>query len=172
MAIYYTAPYWPEPVIVFSAIETDGFVTVEAAGLQTSRHYTITLPVTEWAELKPSQEWHPTFRANAAQLKLAVEAERLRLAFTCDPLLATNNAVVDLVPHQMEAVYDYMLPQPTIRHLMAHDQRTSLQSPAGLSDAERREAHRGPLGSRLPRGLQRLPRAPQRSAGRLLLTPE
>jgi len=35
--------------------------------------------------------------------------------------LAANNSRVDLLPHQIEAVYGYMLPQPRIRHLMAHD---------------------------------------------------
>lgn len=117
----YVAPFWPEPVTVLSATATDGFVTVEAVGIRSSQHYTTTLPSDDWRTLGPTQAWRPTFGAHAQHLKLALEAERLRLAFSCDPLLAANNAVVDLVPHQMEAVYDYMLPQPTIRHLLAHD---------------------------------------------------
>lgn len=62
-----------------------------------------------------------TFDAPAQPFRLALEAERLRLAYTADPLLAANNARVHLLPHQMEAVYGVMLPQPRIRHLLAHD---------------------------------------------------
>jgi superfamily II DNA or RNA helicase len=113
--------YWPEPVALFScAASPDGFVTVEAVGLETRQHYTTTLPADVWQTLQIERPAH-TFDAPAEPFRLALEAERLRLAYTADPLLAANNAKVDLLPHQIEAVYGYMLPQPRIRHLMAHD---------------------------------------------------
>ncbi|MBM3189141.1 MAG: DEAD/DEAH box helicase, partial [Chloroflexi bacterium] len=132
------APFWPEPIHVLSESATDGFVTVEGRGLQTGRHYSTTLPSRIWTELQPAKEWRPTFGADPGALYLAVEAERLRLAYTCDPLLATNNALIDLVPHQMEAVYDLMLPQPTIRHLMAHDAGAGKTIMCGLLHKELR----------------------------------
>jgi len=89
-------------------------------GLETRRHYTTTLPADVWQTLQLERLAY-TFDASADLFRLALEAERLRLAHTADPLLAANNAKVHLLPHQIEAVYGYMLPQPRIRHLMAHD---------------------------------------------------
>ena len=97
-----------------------GFVTIEAVGVETRTHYSTTLPADVAASLSP-QQTTCTFAAPPEPFRLALEARRLRLAHTADPLLAANNARVHLLPHQMEAVYGVMLPQPTIRHLMAHD---------------------------------------------------
>jgi len=113
-------PYWPEPILVISqSVSPYGFVTVEAVGRDTERHYTTTLPIHLWQVLQIEKTEY-AFNAPAEPFRLALEAERLRLAYSTDPLLA-NNARVHLLPHQIEAVYGYMLPQPRIRHLMAHD---------------------------------------------------
>jgi len=40
---------------------------------------------------------------------LWIEANRLRLAYQFDPLLAVNVSQVDPLPHQIEAVYSYAL---------------------------------------------------------------
>lgn len=114
-------PYWPEPVSVISqSVSSQEFVTLEAIGRDTQRHYTTMLPLRLWQALPIKQAGY-TFTAPAEHFRLAVEAERLRLAHSTDPLLAANNAKVHLLPHQIEAVYSYMLPQPRVRHLMAHD---------------------------------------------------
>ncbi|MBN1450972.1 MAG: DEAD/DEAH box helicase, partial [Anaerolineales bacterium] len=116
------SPFWPEPVEVLSKINyPEGFVTIEAIGLHTDLHYTTTIPFAEWKTLQSPKKRSFNFRGSAQEFKLALEAERLRLAYSADPLLAANNAKVHLLPHQMEAVYGAMLPQPKIRHLMAHD---------------------------------------------------
>jgi superfamily II DNA or RNA helicase len=114
-------PYWPEPISIVSHFQSShGFVAVEAVGLDTRQHYTTTLPSSVWETLRAEGAEY-TFNAPAQPFRLALEAERLRLAYAADPLLAANNARVHLLPHQIEAVYGYMLPQPRIRHLMAHD---------------------------------------------------
>lgn len=112
--------YWSEPVIILTEIVSPDAVTAEAVGVETRRHYTTTLPRQTWDALA-SVDQTPTFDAPPVQFKLALEAERLRRAYAADPLLAANNARIHLLPHQMEAVYGVMLPQPRIRHLAAHD---------------------------------------------------
>lgn len=114
--------YWPEPVAIITAQPDlpESFITIEAVGLNTRTHYTTTLPLADWQALEVREAAY-TFDGLAQPFRLALEGERLRLAYTADPLLAANNTVVDLLPHQMEAVYGVMLPQPRIRHLMAHD---------------------------------------------------
>jgi superfamily II DNA helicase RecQ len=54
-------------------------------------------------------------------LLLGAEAERIRIAHQFDPLFAVNSSVVDPLPHQVEAVYRYLLPLPRIRFLLADD---------------------------------------------------
>ncbi len=114
--------YWPEPVAIITAQPDwpESFITIEAVGLKTRTHYTTTLPLADWQALEIGEAAY-TFDGPAQPFRLALEGERLRLAYTADPLLAANNTLVDLLPHQMEAVYGVMLPQPRIRHLMAHD---------------------------------------------------
>ena len=104
-------PQWPEPVRILSEITSEyGFITVEAVGLTSGRHYSTVL----WPGQMPAAAtaWRPDFSADADVWRLLIEAERLKLAYACDPLVATNNCLVDLLPHQLEAVYDVMLPQP------------------------------------------------------------
>lgn len=128
---------WPEPVRVLSKTDSPlGFVTIEAMGLETGRHYSTTMRAEDWGAV--THETRPAFDAKPAEFRLAIEAERLRLAYSCDPLLATNNARVDLVPHQLEAVYDVMLPQPAIRHLVAHDAGAGKTVMCGLLHKELR----------------------------------
>ena len=116
------SPYWPEPVDILSIDESlPEVVTVQAVGLRSRRFYLTSLPLTAWNDVKISQRYDPSFVAKSQPFRLAIEGERLRLAHTADPLLAANNARVHLLPHQVEAVYGVMLPQPRIRHLMAHD---------------------------------------------------
>ncbi len=115
-------PYWPEPVEILSIEQpAPELVTVQAVGAETRRLYSTSLPLAAWNDIAPQQRYHFSFTAAAQPFRLAIEGERLRLAHTADPLLAANNARVHLLPHQVEAVYDVMLPQPRIRHLMAHD---------------------------------------------------
>jgi hypothetical protein len=52
---------------------------------------------------------------------LGAEAERIRIAHQFDPLFAVNSSIVDPLPHQVEAVYRYLLPLPRIRFLLADD---------------------------------------------------
>lgn len=50
-----------------------------------------------------------------------IEANRLRLAYQFDPLLAVNVSQVDPLPHQIEGVYSYALRDPKVRFLIADD---------------------------------------------------
>jgi hypothetical protein len=85
-------PYWPEAISVVSHFQSSqGFVTVEAVGLHTLQHYTTTLPSSAWETLRPDRT-ERTFNAPAQPFRLALKAERLRLAYAADPLLAANNA--------------------------------------------------------------------------------
>ena len=61
------------------------------------------------------------FKGDPEKFVLYSEAERINSAYQFDPLFAINCSVVDPLPHQVEAVYKYLLPQPKIRFLLADD---------------------------------------------------
>ncbi|MBM3145968.1 MAG: DUF3883 domain-containing protein [Chloroflexi bacterium] len=73
-----------------------------------------------------------TFDGDARAFMLGVEAHRIRIAYQFDPLFAINSSVVDVLPHQVEAVYRYLLPLPRIRFLLADDTGAGKTIMAGL----------------------------------------
>ena len=68
-----------------------------------------------------SSEGTFNFTGDPQKFVLYAEAERIKSAYQFDPLFAINCSVVDPLPHQVEAVYKYLLPQPRIRFLLADD---------------------------------------------------
>ena len=55
--------------------------------------------------------------ADADKLRLLVESARIRLAYTHDRHFAVSLSGIRALPHQIEAVYMKMLPQPRLRFL-------------------------------------------------------
>jgi superfamily II DNA or RNA helicase len=68
----------------------------------------------------------------AADQFLLVEAARIRLAYAHDPYFAVSLSGVEALPHQLEAVYERMLPQGRLRFLLAHDPGAGKTIMAGL----------------------------------------
>jgi SNF2 family DNA or RNA helicase len=63
---------------------------------------------------------------------LSLETIRYRFASLYDPLLAMNTSKVDPLPHQIEAVYGFVLKMPRIRFLIADDPGAGKTIMAGL----------------------------------------
>ncbi|HVA49581.1 MAG TPA: helicase-related protein [Pirellulales bacterium] len=73
-----------------------------------------------------------TYDGDAKTFLLGVEANRIQTAYQFDPLFAVNSSAVDVLPHQVEAVYRYLLPLPRIRFLLADDTGAGKTIMAGL----------------------------------------
>lgn len=58
---------------------------------------------------------------NAEHVRLLVESARIRLAYAHDRHFAVSLSGIRTLPHQIEAVYIKMLPQPRLRFLLADD---------------------------------------------------
>jgi superfamily II DNA or RNA helicase len=65
-------------------------------------------------------------------LFMLVEASRIRLAYAHDPYFAVSLSGVETLPHQLEAVYEQMVPQSQLRFLLAHDPGAGKTIMAGL----------------------------------------
>ena len=73
-----------------------------------------------------------TPRANADQVRLLIESARIRLAYAHDRQFAVSLSGIRTLPHQIEAVYIKMLPQPRLRFLLADDPGAGKTIMAGL----------------------------------------
>ncbi len=70
--------------------------------------------------------------ADAEKLRLLVESARIRLAYAYDHQFAVSLSGIRTLPHQIEAVYLKMLPQPRLRFLLADDPGAGKTIMAGL----------------------------------------
>lgn len=73
-----------------------------------------------------------SFDGDGALFRLVSEAQRIRLAYLFDPVLAVHTSVVDPLPHQITAVYEAMLPRQPLRFLLADDPGAGKTIMAGL----------------------------------------
>ncbi len=69
---------------------------------------------------------------DADKLRLLVESSRIRLAYAHDRQFAVSLSGIRTLPHQIEAVYQAMLPQPRLRFLLADDPGAGKTIMAGL----------------------------------------
>jgi len=72
--------------------------------------------------LEVAESGHPwSFDGDGGLFRLLSEANRIRLAYLFDPLLAVHTSLVDPLPHQITAVYGEMLSRQPLRFLLADD---------------------------------------------------
>ena len=69
---------------------------------------------------------------DAEKLRLLVESTRIRLAYAHDRQFAVSLSGIRTLPHQIEAVYMKILPQPRLRFLLADDPGAGKTIMAGL----------------------------------------
>ena len=70
--------------------------------------------------------------ADGNRFRLVSEAKRISLAYLFDPFLAVQTSNLDPLPHQIDAVYDKMLPRQPLRFLLADDPGAGKTIMAGL----------------------------------------
>lgn len=73
-----------------------------------------------------------SFDGDGELFRLVAEADRIRLAYLFDPLIAVHSSLVTPLPHQITAVYEAMLPRQPLRFLLADDPGAGKTIMAGL----------------------------------------
>ncbi len=94
---------------------------IEGVGVVSRRLVERPLGIEELSRLVKIRGSGFSYDGDSKAFLLGVEAQRIRIAYQFDPLFAVNSSVVDILPHQVEAVYRYLLPLPRIRFLLADD---------------------------------------------------
>ena len=113
--------YWPEPVRILAVEELGARVKIEAVGINSSQLYRSILGAADLERVRVVDEAVRDFGGRGEAFFLVMEAQRIRYAYQFDPLFAVSVAQVDPLPHQIEAVYHYILRNPRIRFLLADD---------------------------------------------------
>ncbi|MGW0731939.1 helicase-related protein [Streptomyces sp. NPDC002851] len=72
------------------------------------------------------------FDADSELFRLAAEALRIRMAARGDAMLAVSTSFLDPLPHQIQAVYNELLPRTPLRFLLADDPGAGKTIMAGL----------------------------------------
>jgi superfamily II DNA or RNA helicase len=126
------APGWKEPVEVklFEKIN-NSYCKILGRFIYSNELFERTLNINE---LKTTEinSILIDFSSNSEDVFLALENIRYRYTALYDPLLAVNTSKVDPLPHQIEAVYGYVLKLPRIRFLIADDPGAGKTIMAGL----------------------------------------
>lgn len=122
---------WPEPVEVKLIEKTGDYIHL--IGITTVSHSTIDQLIPESKALKFSTMSADNLCTEESwKVFLALENIRYRYASLYDPLLAMNTSKIDPLPHQIEAVYGYVLKLSRIRFLIADDPGAGKTIMAGL----------------------------------------
>jgi superfamily II DNA or RNA helicase len=100
-------------------------------GTQSERFRSVTLTNTDLVGLNALQTTR-SFNGEGMLLKLGIQAYSLGIAFEFDPYFGLSMSRVDPLPHQLEAIYEYMLKLPRVRFLLADDAGAGKRIMAGL----------------------------------------
>ena len=122
-----------EPVIINHIQPLGSMFSIKYTGVNTNRTNTKVISNVAFEQLEIlSEEGTFNFQGDPIKFSLFAEAERINSAYQFDPLFAVNCSIVDPLPHQVEAVYKFLLPMPKIRFLLADDTGAGKTIMAGL----------------------------------------
>src|SRR3989338_7277378 len=116
-----TGSLFSEPVRVETvAPNGPGAWTLGVVGTQTERFRRVSLTKDQLATLTILSPRH-SFSGDGRLLRLGLQAYALGIAYEFDPFFGLSISRVDPLPHQLEAVYEYLLKLPRVRFLLADD---------------------------------------------------
>ncbi len=127
-----TSALFHEPMRV-ETVRTDGpgMWKIGLVGIHSEQFRSVTLTNRE-IETLTIQESVSTYTGDGNLLRLGLLAYSLGMAYEFDPYFGLSVSRVDPLPHQLEAVYDYLLKLPQVRFLLADDAGAGKTIMAGL----------------------------------------
>ena len=127
-----TGPLFNEPMRV-ETVRPSGPGSWEAGlvGQRTERFRRVTLTEEDVASLVIA-DTTMSYDGDGRLLRLGLQAYALGIAYEFDPYFGLSVSRVDPLPHQLEAVYEYLLKLPSVRFLLADDAGAGKTIMAGL----------------------------------------
>jgi superfamily II DNA or RNA helicase len=127
-----SGPLFNEPMRVETVRPAgDGSWTLGLVGTQSEKFRSVTVSAPDLAKLR-ALESRLTYDGDGNLLRVGVQAYALGIAYEFDPYFGLSISRVDPLPHQLEAVYDYLLKLPRVRFLLADDAGAGKTIMAGL----------------------------------------
>jgi SNF2 family DNA or RNA helicase len=124
--------HFNEPVVLEAAREILGGYELQVRLSDGSLDEAILSPEEAAAIAGKKQGKPQTELVDAEKIRLLIESARIRLAYAHDRQFAVSVSGIRTLPHQIEAVYLKMLPQPRLRFLLADDPGAGKTIMAGL----------------------------------------
>lgn len=127
-----TGPLFNEPMRVETVqANSPASWTVGLVGANSERFRKVTLSAADLAHLTILDPRY-SFNGDGRLLRLGLQAYALGIAYEFDPYFGLSISRVDPLPHQLEAVYDYLLKLARVRFLLADDAGAGKTIMAGL----------------------------------------
>lgn len=124
--------FFNEPMrVMFVKPEGDGVWSLGLVGIHSERFRSVTLTHKDVQELRILDTGY-TYNGDGQLLRLGIQAYTLGIAYEFDPYFGLSISRVDPLPHQLEAVYDYLLKLARVRFLLADDAGAGKTIMAGL----------------------------------------
>jgi superfamily II DNA or RNA helicase len=120
----------PMRVLTVTAINAETW-ELGLVGIQTQVFRSVPLSLSELQRLKIAAS-SCTYDGDCELLRLGLQAYSLGIAYEFDPYFGLSISRVDPLPHQLEAVYDYLLKLARVRFLLADDAGAGKTIMAGL----------------------------------------
>jgi superfamily II DNA or RNA helicase len=127
-----TGPLFNEPMRV-ETVQANGPESwvVGLVGAQTERYRKVTLSSADLARIMILDPRH-SYNGDGRLMRLGLQAYALGIAYEFDPYFGLSISRVDPLPHQLEAVYEYLLKLARVRFLLADDAGAGKTIMAGL----------------------------------------
>ena len=127
-----TGPLFSEPMRVETVRPSgDGTWVLGLVGVQSERFRKATLRSEDLKTLSIIDTEY-RYDGDGQMLRLGLQAYALGIAYEFDPYFGLSISRVDPLPHQLEAVYDYLLKVARVRFLLADDAGAGKTIMAGL----------------------------------------
>jgi superfamily II DNA or RNA helicase len=125
-------PAFSEPMRVETVVaQAPNTVVVGLVGVHTDKFRRVTLTFSDLEKLTILQT-ALTYDGDGQLLRLGLQAYSLGIAYEFDPYFGLSVSRVDPLPHQLEAIYDYLLKLARVRFLLADDAGAGKTIMAGL----------------------------------------
>ncbi len=120
----------PMRVVTVAPVNSDTW-ELGLVGIQTNIFRSVPLSRAEIQSLKVARAGC-SYAGDCELLRLGIQAHSLGIAYEFDPYFGLSISRVDPLPHQLEAVYDYLLKLARVRFLLADDAGAGKTIMAGL----------------------------------------
>jgi len=127
-----SGPHFDEPMRIETIRrENENIWVLGLVGLKSNHYRKVHLSNTDLASMTFLDSIF-SYDGDGKLLRLGLQAYSLGIAYEFDPYFGLSISRVDPLPHQLEAVYDYLLKLPRVRFLLADDAGAGKTIMAGL----------------------------------------